>query len=290
MIRHLTNLKNQTVQTDGFGAAKYTIKSIEDGVFSQEVFSIMLVVAGQLRLKVHGAEYHLSTGHLLYLPAGSHGQIFRSVSCLVIYNYSFTEQYCRENIFDTEKALLFEHQIRDYAKLLQLNTRTYARFEALYSLLCETRSYTDNTFKDDNKKLYFNLVICEFTGVFMEGNQYNAREVSKNKRMLGRFLHLVKENVRRQHSVQFYAEALFVSPGHLTKIVKQAGSKTVKQFIEEALVAEAKKLLNTQDLSLLFITEELRFSTVSVFCKFFKKHTKITPTAFRNSRAHLSHQ
>jgi glyoxylate utilization-related uncharacterized protein len=132
MIRHLTNLKISNIQQAGITAAKYSIKGINNGVFSQEAFSILLIAAGQLGLKIHGIEHLLSTGHLLYLPAGSSGQVFCSASSFVIYNYLFTKEYWRANILNTQQALVFERQLRHEVKLLKLDEQTYRAIEALY--------------------------------------------------------------------------------------------------------------------------------------------------------------
>lgn len=282
MIRYLTNNTVSPTRAQGLTVAKHTIKGIEAGGFTLEVYSILLIISGSFRIRVNGMDYQVSAGDLLYIPVGSVGHIFNSPSPISIYCYSFSDGYCCANLYDTEQALAFKRIIRDQVVMLQLGATTYASLEALYGLLCIKEAGLALTPDDEIKKLYFNLMICELFGLCKDNIRHEPRHV-KNQSTLGRFIQLVKENFKQQHSVQFYAEALCVSAGHLTKVIKHASSKTVKQFIEDALITEAKKLLHVERLSILHITEELQFTTVSGFCKFFKKHTLMTPTAFRNS-------
>lgn len=291
MIRYVTSNTLSPEHRQGVTVAKNTITAIEEARFTMEIYSILLIVSGSFRLRINGIDYQVSTGDFLYMPLGSVGHIFNSLSSITIYSYSFTDSFCCANLCDTEQAFAFKRNIRYQVVLLRLGETLYTPLEAFYKLLYVKQLGSGLSQDDEIKKLYFNLMICELIGLCNDNARYESYHSIRNQSTLGRFIQLVRENFKQQHSVQFYAEALCVSAGHLTKVIKHASSKTVKQFIEDALIAEAKTLLNTERLSILYITEELQFSTVSAFCKFFKKHTMMTPTAFRNSFcSSLNHQ
>ncbi|MFL9844264.1 helix-turn-helix domain-containing protein [Flavobacterium rhizosphaerae] len=283
MIRYLTNNTLSPAHKQGVTVAENTITAIEEARFTMEIYSILLIVSGGFNIRVNNTDYQVGTGDFLYMPIGSVVHIFNSPSSTTIYSYSFTDGYCCANLLDTEQALAFQRSIHNQVVLLRLSATTYVSLETFYRLLRIKQAESVHAPDDEIKKLYFNLMICEIIGLCKEDTGYESYHNIRNQNTLGRFIQLVRENFKQQHSVQFYAEALCVSAGHLTKIIKHASSKTVKQFIEDALIAEAKNLLNTERLSILDIAEELQFSTVSAFCKFFKKQTMMTPTAFRNS-------
>lgn len=86
----------------------------------------------------------------------------------------------------------------------------------------------------------------------------------------------------QEHSVKFYADALLITKGHLSKTVQQVTNKTVKQFIEVMrLILEAKILLQNDDLTILQIIEELHFCNSSSFSNFFRKSTFMSPSEYR---------
>ncbi|MGS2763811.1 helix-turn-helix domain-containing protein [Sinomicrobium sp. M5D2P9] len=95
-----------------------------------------------------------------------------------------------------------------------------------------------------------------------------------------RFLQLLETHFRRHHTVHFYADALYVSPDYLTKVVRDITGKTAKQCIEERLVVASLKMLRKKS-PITRIWNVLGFKTSSHFSFFFKKHTSLTPSDFR---------
>nr|WP_262916446.1 helix-turn-helix domain-containing protein [Flavobacterium pectinovorum] len=105
---------------------------------------------------------------------------------------------------------------------------------------------------------------------------------NRKKEIIKDFLSLLSIHVRDKRNVQFYADKLFITPGHLSKLLKEVSGNTSREVIEEAVVMEARNMLVDSSLSLAEIAEKLNFSDPSFFGKFFKKKMKITPKAFRD--------
>lgn len=283
MIWYLTNNTVGSVDTYGVTVAKNTISAIDEARFTLEIYTMLLIVSGVFKIRLNGIEYQVSRGDFLFIPLGSLAHIFDLSSSVTIYSYSFTNDYYYSNLGNTQQTLDFKHYIREQVVLLRLSAAKYNSLEALYSILCIKQVESAMLPNDEVRRLYFNIMICELSQLYREGATHEPFYTIRNQSTLDKFIRLVKENFRQHHGVQFYAASLCVSPGHLSKIIKNSSGRTVKQIIKEALITEAEKLLNLQELSILQISEELQFSTTSGFCKFFKKHTSMTPTAFRNS-------
>ncbi len=86
-----------------------------------------------------------------------------------------------------------------------------------------------------------------------------------------------------ERSVQFYAGQMFVTPKYLTKITKDSTNKTVRQFIDEMVIAEAKIFLDTPSVSIANVADELNFSDQFFFSKFFKNHTGLSPSEYKRT-------
>jgi AraC-like DNA-binding protein len=97
------------------------------------------------------------------------------------------------------------------------------------------------------------------------------------------FIKLVSENYTRQRQVLFYADHLCMSPKYLSKLVKDVSGKSAPEWIDSYVLLEAKHLLKYSNMSIKEIVFRLNFSNQTVFYKYFKAHTGMTPTDYRNS-------
>jgi AraC-like DNA-binding protein len=73
-----------------------------------------------------------------------------------------------------------------------------------------------------------------------------------------------------------------MSPENLSRILKSFRGKTANKWISDALIVEAKKMLNNKEINIQQVADELNFGDQSSFGKFFKKHTGYTPIAYKN--------
>jgi AraC family transcriptional regulator, transcriptional activator of pobA len=100
------------------------------------------------------------------------------------------------------------------------------------------------------------------------------------------FQDMVFQHYKEHRSVQYYADALFVSPKHLTETIKEVTGRTAGEWIDDAVVLEAKVLLRSQDISIARVAEDIHFPDQSSFGKYFKKHAGMSPSDYRMVSAH----
>ena len=79
-----------------------------------------------------------------------------------------------------------------------------------------------------------------------------------------------------------FAERLSVHVNHLNKVLKESIGKTTTEVIGNRIVQEAKYLLKQTNWNVSEIAYSLGFEEVAHFSNFFKKHTQLTPLAYRN--------
>lgn len=99
------------------------------------------------------------------------------------------------------------------------------------------------------------------------------------------FRKLLEENFRKQEHIGFYADKLAITNKALTHITTKTVGKSPKQLADERLLLEAKRMIIYGQDSGKMIGASLGFREPTNFIKFFKKHTGITPTAFRKKYA-----
>ncbi|KAI9449251.1 helix-turn-helix domain-containing protein [Russula earlei] len=115
-----------------------------------------------------------------------------------------------------------------------------------------------------------------------EGNSYHAQICQS---ILTTMLYVIADLYDKHHVIQrtvhFYAEQLFVSSKHLTETVKEVTGKTAGEWIDEAIILEAKVVLHNSGIGVAEVANSLHFPDQSSFGKFFKKHTGYSPSQFR---------
>nr|WP_262909503.1 helix-turn-helix domain-containing protein [Flavobacterium chungbukense] len=104
-----------------------------------------------------------------------------------------------------------------------------------------------------------------------QASKVNLR-TNRKKEIIKDFLSLLSIHVRDKRNVQFYADKLFITPGHLSKLLKEVSGNTSRGVIEEAVVMEARNMLVDSSLSLAEIAEKLNFSVLKLVVKLYKKY------------------
>ena len=96
------------------------------------------------------------------------------------------------------------------------------------------------------------------------------------------FMSLVTEYHSFERNMSFYANRLGLTPKYLSKLIKQVSGRSAPDWIDSFVILEAKNLLKYSDVSIKEIVYQLNFPNPSVFYKFFKAHTGLTPSEYRN--------
>lgn len=105
--------------------------------------------------------------------------------------------------------------------------------------------------------------------------------IKKDFTELKDFQNLVEQHFLVEKSPAFYADLLHISPNALSKKIKAEFKKTPSQIIQERVILEAKKQIHLTRKPMKEIAAALNFEDEFYFSKYFKKHTGISPTQFR---------
>lgn len=115
-----------------------------------------------------------------------------------------------------------------------------------------------------------------------------AKHHSRREELLSQFIDLIETHFKTQRAVNFYADKLFVTPKHLSAVLKEMSGKTAGEWIDHRVILEAKLLLRTTGMNIQEISLALNFSNQSFFGKYFKHLTGQSPRAFRSSPQTMS--
>ena len=132
-------------------------------------------------------------------------------------------------------------------------------------------------------------MIIQLTNVMSEMHNAFRREIDEKilkednqYAVFNAFCDMLARHYREQHEVAFYAEKAHLTTRHFSVIIKEAVGLSASDYIEQYLATQAKNLLSTRpDLSVQQISYHLGFAESPSFCRFFKRHTGVTPKDYR---------
>ncbi len=96
-----------------------------------------------------------------------------------------------------------------------------------------------------------------------------------------RFQTLLKGHILESRKVNYYSEKMLISSKKLNRITQEILGKTAKQYINDFLIIEIKRLLMNTSYSIKEIAFETGFDQTTNFVKYFKKYTGLNPGEFR---------
>lgn len=91
----------------------------------------------------------------------------------------------------------------------------------------------------------------------------------------------VQEHINQIITTASLAQALHLNRTYLCQDFKAKTGQSVRVYVTQIKIDEAKRLLALTDRPLAEIAEQLGFSSQSYFHKVFRKHTGLTPQAYR---------
>lgn len=103
----------------------------------------------------------------------------------------------------------------------------------------------------------------------------------RSSELYNEFLDAVAENHREASDVKFYADLLNVTSRYLAQVTRRISGKSPKAIVDDYVVREVERQLNTTDKTVQEIAYACGFSSQAHLTKFFKKHKGVSPTEFR---------
>ena len=145
-------------------------------------------------------------------------------------------------------------------------------FSMLMSLYCSD-NYLD--------LLEVKLILCKTVVDFARKYNFEKIPVMRYSETVRRTMQYVQENLRVNLTLEEISTALFVSGSKIRKDFKKETGLTVGRYIDDLVFFEAKKLMETKNISIKDVSERLGFCDMFYFSRRFKERYKKTPSQYR---------
>lgn len=202
---------------------------------------------------------------------------------------TLTEKFLRENVH-LEIFSEFPFLLAEIVPPKKLSDYEFEDYEILYHQIIKEFE-KNSTYKNKILGNLFTILLLKVKENFWsdydpieEGNR-DSQIVKSFKQLLElKFKEILKsEHSENKLQVQEIAKELNMHPNYLNSVLKNKTGRTVNDWISKRTLSVAKTLLSNTSFTSKEIAYKLGFSEPTHFSRFFKKHTKFTPGAFRKS-------
>jgi len=169
------------------------------------------------------------------------------------------------------------HLVSAYLPVFTLNQSLKESCEALLQEI----SKEQNSANCDNLlvQLLFSALLIKLTRERVCDHSEHLSESRAQK--FTQFMLLINEHFTATRDASAYAAMMHITYKSLNQICKLACSQTAKQLIDAHTILEAKRKLAVDSYPVQQLAYQLGFDEVTNFVKYFKRHTLLTPTQFK---------
>ncbi len=111
--------------------------------------------------------------------------------------------------------------------------------------------------------------------------QAGSHKVGYHRSAFNRFRVLIEDHFKQRWGIGDYAEQMCLTESRLNRICKRFTGKTAFEILQDRILLEAQRYLVYTAAPLAEIAFVLGLNDAAYFCRFFKKRTGLTPTAYR---------
>jgi AraC family transcriptional activator of pobA len=104
---------------------------------------------------------------------------------------------------------------------------------------------------------------------------------SRKSAQIEKFRNLVDENFKKHLPITGYAEQLGITPGQLSRLCREVLGVSSLNIVNARVIHEAQRVLVYTGNSIKQLAFALGFADETYFCRFFRKHTGLSPREFR---------
>ena len=273
------NYRFTSFHTNGlFLLTDFNCASLKERLDTRMYYKIIWAKEAGISLEIDGYTQTLKQNQIIFCTPVNNITIepFTTGVVTFIFNREF---YCIRD-HDAEvscNGLLFFGSSN--APIITLDEKEQESFNLLYLILKEEFE-TKDQIQGEMLLVLLKRLLIKSTRL-IKGTLMQPLIKNEQLDLIRQFNLMVEMHFRTKHRVTDYAVLLDKSPKTLSNVFSKYNAKTPLKVISERICLEAQRLLLFSNTSITDIGFELGFTDVSHFSKFFKKHYKQTPAAFR---------
>lgn len=258
------------------------LNMLKDKPFKADVTTCIIYIQGSVRFRINMKEFRAEAPCMIIMPYNAIIETIDKSDDLVTRSVIMSREFT-DSLFSAQANIspLQMHITHNPIIDLKGSEDSLIRF---YSMLKDLICRSQSPYRLEAAKHLTLALFYSFTG---QKHAESAKEGELNKRerkdeIYEQFIELLQRNYKREREVGFYANALYLTPKYLSRAVKEATGKSAMEWIDEYVITESKALLYSTNQTIQQIADSLGFESQSLFGKYFKRVTGLSPRQYRN--------
>jgi AraC-like DNA-binding protein len=120
-------------------------------------------------------------------------------------------------------------------------------------------------------------------GYFIDNEREDFDMADGKAAIIQKFISFLKEDYLEYRDVEHYAARMNMTPKYMSTIVKNATGRSASKWIDDYVVLNAKAMLTSTRKNIKTICDEMGFSSLSFFGRYFKRVCGLSPREYRYS-------
>lgn len=239
---------------------------------------IILLLKGQVRIRYNLIEYTIQPSHILVVPIGSIVEIIEVHPDTLLRMTGFSPGFIPTARKDEHIEYYWGYK---QSIILPLSDQEQDVANGYFKLIWDTVQ-TEVFHRESVQHLL--TAFLHYINYIRKGyHSAISNKLTHQDELFNRFIALVNKHNTHERNVGFYADKLCLTPRYLNTVIRQVSGQTVMEWINQAVILEAKVLLKHDNLLIYQVADKLNFPNPSFFCKFFKRMTGMTPQEYQTS-------
>lgn len=235
---------------------------------------IIRVMQGTGKLSINLVEHDVEKGMIVVTPPNSLIEVID-----ITPDYNFQVIVPENDFLPTAQGNSLADLYGRQEIVLLLNAEEWERTGTCFSLLWDSMHRIP--FRTEVVQHLITAILYDIRYMRDQKQPSVLSRLSRQEEIFNRFITLVNEHGKRERNISFYADRLCLTPHYLSTVIREVSGQTVMQWINQAVILEAKVLLKHSDMLVFQISDELNFPNPSFFSKFFKRMTGMTPAEYQ---------
>ncbi len=243
---------------------------------------VIVCQRGYFRFTVNQKDFACYAGQSVFLSSASTFCVQETSEDMQVYVLFYTVEPIRDALGSTVMTMRL-YSLLSPGPCDIWTTGQESQLVQYISLLSAQDSSLAAAYSDHEQKLLLMAITYRLCSIYAEQLDAHSTMAGRKMEIFVKLVELIETHYIEHRDVQFYADALCLSPKYLSSLVKSICGYTVQEMVFKALLRRSIFLMKNTTLNVQQVAAELCFPTASSFGTFFKKHTGKSPMLYRMS-------
>ncbi|MDQ0593623.1 AraC family transcriptional activator of pobA [Chryseobacterium ginsenosidimutans] len=248
--------------------------------YRAESYAIAYIKEGGVRLNAGLSSWEVQAPAIITLGPSVIRYFTKNSEHLKMDVIFFKDSFLLERYADLFFLFKYDFFGNNGLHVLPLKESYYTKINTIYELIQLTQ-LAGGYHESELVRNYIFALVYELDSYYRQLSSEASSSLNDQHPLFTKFRKLLNANYMTEHKLDFYANQLYLTPKSLSAAIKKYTGKSAGKWIDDAIILEAKVLLQNKTLTVSQISGMLNFSDQSVFGKFFRANTGVSPIEYR---------